>query len=198
MTDSATRLRQARKDAGFATAQDACTRFGWSYPTYSGHENGSRGFKPAKARDYARAYHVDPGWLLTGSGQNRPGQPATPPGFADPGLEIWTGRSDAITAAKHGLRHPVIYQASQDEPGFAVATGDLLVVEAQHDARAGDLVIANHVDAGTGTARRLLRRYLPPYLVGGSGLAEPAVTTAGANIVGTVQGLLRLLAAARS
>ncbi len=191
MTDSATRLRQARKSAGFASAQDACARFGWSYPTYSGHENGSRGYKTGKAEEYARAFRVDLAWLLTGIGHPRPDSAARHAGLAEPGMLMWTGRSDVVTAAFRNLRHPVVYRAAQDDPGFAVATGDLLVVEAQHAARAGDLVIANLVDTDSGTARRVLRRYLPPYLVGGSGFSGDPVTTEDANIVGTVQTLIR-------
>jgi transcriptional regulator with XRE-family HTH domain len=198
MTDSATRLRQARKGAGFSTAQEACDRFGWSYPTYSGHENGSRGFKTASAEEYARAFRVDLGWLITGNSRPRPASVDTSLGFAEPGMEIWTGRSDAVSSASHGLRHPAVYCATQDDPGFAVASGDLLVVEAQHDARAGDLVIANVADTNTGTAKRVLRRYLPPYLVGGSGFAGAPTTTDDANIVGTVQTLIRLLGGERA
>lgn len=62
----AERLRQARQNAGFESAAEAARRHGWSVPTYSGHENGSRGFTADTAQDYARAFRVSPSWLLYG------------------------------------------------------------------------------------------------------------------------------------
>lgn len=190
MTDSASRLREARKAAGFATAQDACDRFHWTYSSYSGHENGNRGLRLGPAKQYARAFRVDLGWLLGGEGPMQPDPNAG--GFREAGIEAWAGKSDLVTAATRGLRSPQTYRATQDEPGFAIARGDLLVVEAQHQARAGDLVIANHVDTTLGTAVQILRRYLPPYFVGGAGLVGSPPTTEDANIVGAVVAVIRL------
>lgn len=60
--------------ADFATAADAARRFHWPLSTYRSHENGSRGFSTAQAREYARAFRVSPEWLLfgTGNGARRP------------------------------------------------------------------------------------------------------------------------------
>jgi SOS-response transcriptional repressor LexA len=58
------RLRHARKQAGFATAADAARCFGWQAPAYTHHENGTRAFDIAAAKRYARAFRVNPGWLL--------------------------------------------------------------------------------------------------------------------------------------
>jgi len=66
----ADRLRAARIGSGFAKAAEAAKRFGWSYPTYAGHENGHRGFTPSTAQDYAQAFCVAPEWLLFG--EHRP------------------------------------------------------------------------------------------------------------------------------
>ena len=60
------RLRTARRDAGFASAAAAAKAFGWPIGTYSCHENGSRGIKLDVAERYARAFGVDPVWLLRG------------------------------------------------------------------------------------------------------------------------------------
>lgn len=70
MTDSAVaaRLREARTNAGYATAADACEAFGFKYATYAGHENGSRGIKGDALKRYARAFRVSLEWLLTGTG----------------------------------------------------------------------------------------------------------------------------------
>jgi hypothetical protein len=60
------RLKAARIAAGFPSASAAATRFGWTYPTYAGHEGGA-GLGRNAAR-YARAFRVSEAWLLTGSG----------------------------------------------------------------------------------------------------------------------------------
>jgi phage repressor protein C with HTH and peptisase S24 domain len=67
-TPLASRLRQARKAAGFDDATTAARRYGWVIPTYLAHENGSRGVNPERGALYARAFKVHPGWLLTGEG----------------------------------------------------------------------------------------------------------------------------------
>lgn len=64
----ADRLKAARAAAGFENAADAARRFGWKQSTYFGHENGSRGFKPDTASEYARAFKVTQEWLLFGRG----------------------------------------------------------------------------------------------------------------------------------
>lgn len=60
----ADRLREARIAAGYRSALEAATHFEWTYTTYQGHENGSRGIRPAMARKYARAFGISPGELL--------------------------------------------------------------------------------------------------------------------------------------
>lgn len=72
MTDSygntqAARLKEARINAGFASNADAITRFGWAESTYNSHENGNRTFPLKRAKIYARAFKVDPYWLLDGT-----------------------------------------------------------------------------------------------------------------------------------
>jgi len=67
----ARRLRQARQDAGFENASEAARAVGWTAPTYLAHENGGRGFPPARARTYARAYNVSTAWLVTGEGEEK-------------------------------------------------------------------------------------------------------------------------------
>lgn len=62
------RLRSARERAGYTDATAAAVAFGWKAPTYLAHENGSRGLRPDVARRYARAFGVDPEWLLFGRG----------------------------------------------------------------------------------------------------------------------------------
>ena len=75
MTDASERLKTAREAAGFPRAADAVERFGWSYSTYAGHENGSRGFRLDSAKRYGRAFGVLPDWLLFGSGDDEENLP---------------------------------------------------------------------------------------------------------------------------
>lgn len=66
--EQAQRLKLARGRAGYADATAAARRFGWTISTYLAHENGSRGFGVDRAKVYAEAFKVNPGWLLTGEG----------------------------------------------------------------------------------------------------------------------------------
>ena len=66
MEQIADRLREARKNAGYDNAQDACEAFGFKYSTYAGHENGSRGIRADSLQRYAKAYGVSVEWLMTG------------------------------------------------------------------------------------------------------------------------------------
>jgi hypothetical protein len=70
MSDASGRLTLAREQAGFATAADAARALGMHYPTYAGHENGSRGFL-GHLDAYARRFKVRAGWLRTGNGPMR-------------------------------------------------------------------------------------------------------------------------------
>ena len=58
------RLREARIKAGFDSAAEAARAFGWEIPAYRHHENGTRTFDVEAAKRYARAFRVNPGWLL--------------------------------------------------------------------------------------------------------------------------------------
>lgn len=69
MMEAHDRLKLAREKAGFSTAAEAAERFGWRPSTYHGHENGTRGLRPAVASQYARAFRVSAEWLLFGQGE---------------------------------------------------------------------------------------------------------------------------------
>lgn len=57
-------MRDARRRAGYESAQAAAEAFGWKAAAYRHHENGTRAYDPDSARRYARAFKVDPAWLL--------------------------------------------------------------------------------------------------------------------------------------
>lgn len=64
--DKHQRLRWARERAGYSSASEAASAFGWKVPTYIGHENGSRGFSAETAASYGRALRVPAEWILFG------------------------------------------------------------------------------------------------------------------------------------
>jgi phage repressor protein C with HTH and peptisase S24 domain len=64
MATMAERLRQARQEAGYDSAQAAAEAFGWNPAAFRHHENGTRRFGPDAAKKYGRAFKVRPGWLL--------------------------------------------------------------------------------------------------------------------------------------
>lgn len=68
MSTPAERLRQAREGARYETAKQAAEAMGVPYPTYSQHENGSRGIPAKRAKRYAQFFRVAPEWLLYGDG----------------------------------------------------------------------------------------------------------------------------------
>ena len=73
MSDKATRLREARKAAGFSSARSAAETRGFPVSTYAQHENGIRGYDDELAKAYARAFRVTPEWLLFGKGKPQRG-----------------------------------------------------------------------------------------------------------------------------
>lgn len=57
------RLKEARIDAGYASAAKAAEAMGVRPSTYQAHENGSRGFKRESVIRYARFFKVSLPWL---------------------------------------------------------------------------------------------------------------------------------------
>lgn len=66
MSEVSDRLRQARIAAGYESATAAAQAMNVPAPTYSAHENGSRGITTNASRKYAKHFKVDPAWLLYG------------------------------------------------------------------------------------------------------------------------------------
>lgn len=60
------RLKHARRRAGFKNATSAIEQFGWKGSTYRAHENGQNQFDPIAAKQYASAFGTSASWLLTG------------------------------------------------------------------------------------------------------------------------------------
>jgi transcriptional regulator with XRE-family HTH domain len=156
------RLRQARIEAGFPTAAAAATRFGWTYPTYAGHENGSRGIRPDELLVYAKAFKVPVGWLL---GETNAPAPTKEPGkaaqrgFSDNDLVPFRHRTGEMLAKAVAplSRHQIVYRCARDYLGFAVRKGDLLVVGTPENDEAEGLVVVNLTDDTLGYAVTVLR-----------------------------------------
>lgn len=68
MTEDISRRLRTVREQRYETAQDAAEALGMKYPTYAGHENGSRGITRNAAQRYADFFKVSYEWLLTGRG----------------------------------------------------------------------------------------------------------------------------------
>lgn len=92
------RLTEARKKAGYGSASDAARAFGWAIPTYTGHENGSRGIRWEAAQAYGKAFRVSPLWIMEGRGERDVTYPMVPlVGYVGAGAEVRLFDGDAST-----------------------------------------------------------------------------------------------------
>lgn len=158
------RLKEAREKAGFATAADAARCFGWEIPAYRHHENGTRAFDIAAAKRYARAFRVNPGWLLAlDKVQTMPSQASLGGiveviGSVEAGLwreanewpeadrfEIVVGPSPFPSARRYGLR------VDGNSMDLLFGSGTLLdclsIFDLNIEPANGDFVIVEHVRA---------------------------------------------------
>lgn len=62
--ERARRLKQAIFARGFSTVREAAIRHHYAEPTLTSHANGTRGFDLETGYAYAKAFKVDPIWLL--------------------------------------------------------------------------------------------------------------------------------------
>lgn len=63
-----TRLRAARKAAGYKSAKIFASQHGIAESTYSQHETGKRTLNADMLFQYSNIFGISPGWLLTGEG----------------------------------------------------------------------------------------------------------------------------------
>lgn len=179
MTDKASRLRLAREAAGFSNAREAAERFGWAYPTYSSHENGSRGIRTDKISEYALAFRVEPAWLLSGvgpmgapkGGEQAPDRQST--GFRESEVTPFVPASPSAAklveniaaALAAGSRHIQTFTAQRDYAGYAILSGDLLIIGTPRKEVDGDLVVATLTDTNDGIGVTVLRQRMGDRLV---------------------------------
>lgn len=103
--------------------------------------------------------------------------------------------SDAITnLISPDIRHQMHYVATKSLFSFAIQAGDILVVELQHKAKTGDLVIATIADPQTDTSKTVVRRLYGTVLAPSDTQTPPvdlSENDQSAAILGTIEGLIR-------
>ncbi|UWQ16137.1 helix-turn-helix transcriptional regulator [Jannaschia sp. M317] len=198
MNDIHTRLRVARETAGYETAADAARRLGMKVPTYTGHENGSRGIKADTIRSYARAFKVDEQWLLFGKGRG-PGavRGSTADGFSEPALVPFeireTSNRPAFLASALEIteKGKTLFLLNRSYPELHLLVGDILVVNLNPSHTTDTLAIINYADPNTGEAETVVQRLLQgrpiPALDPGQ---QPTVRGQGVTM-GLIEGVIR-------
>lgn len=164
MTPTALRLRESRIRAGFVSARSAAERFGWSYATYAGHENGNRGIKTDVLRVYARAFKVTTAWLMDGKGEREAVH--SPPGFSEPDVTPFLINTpkrkqtidQLIAALAPNSRHQMVLRCTRDYLGLGIRKGDLLVLGTPNGEATDGIVVVNMVDENHDTATTVLRQ----------------------------------------
>lgn len=147
----------------------------------------------------AKVLQVTVEWLVDGTGGT---EPARQHGFSDADAAIWVAaHHEGLDAAAllhslaPGARRPVAYQLSRNQPGLALLRGDVLVIDQLREARSGDTVVVNFDENANGQPVTLVRRYLPPYLVGADATEDAPILTLDATgrvaILGTVEASFR-------
>lgn len=144
-------------------------------------------------RAVAEALEVTLEWLLYGD------QAIYGPGMADQPIKAFAPKDDqpiqaaAVSAIISRNPHLSAQLIELDYPEFFIAKGDIAICDPRlENMSPGSIVICNHVD-DLGHATKILRRFAPPWLMGngGDGLAL-AMTSDQANVVMTIDGIIRL------
>jgi len=120
-------------------------------------------------------------------------------GFSEAKPAEFTGRKNLLSETATSLispdiRHQTHYIATKSLSCFAIQVGDILVIELQHNANTGDLVVATIADPETGTSKTVVRRLYGTILASNNN-EEPPIdineNSQSAAILGTIEGLIR-------
>lgn len=175
------RLRSARERAGFTTASAAAHANGWRYPTYAGHENGSRGIKRPDLEKYADAFGVSASWLFSGKATTEKGKSTPKSTQIQHQTTLNFGLSEAPVAPYHAqtdtLRLQLIrlaesfsnqtkgtelFRVTRTHASLMLMAGDILIVDQRAASPApGQICIAQIVDPETGDGHTALRLGTP-------------------------------------
>jgi len=210
MTNASDRLKHAREAAGFASAQDAVARFGWKYPTYGAHENGTRGMKPDAITRYARAFRVDESWIQFGRGSGPDSsKPPTPrptvddaPGFSEPVAAPFVASSSTEKLAFEALaarlvpnaKSTALFKLNATLLDFGLLRDDILIVDMNPRLRDGQLTLINVADPEIGAAHTAICRNFSPHLVYSAGETRelpPQMRTDTVAILGEIRASFR-------
>lgn len=116
MTEPHTRLKDARRRAGYKTARLAAEALGLKYSTYAGHENGSVPIPRDRAIHYAKRFKVTVDWLLTG--KDGPPLRVEKPATTLPLLgDVQAGAWKEAVMRDHDAREPIVTPQSDIIPG---------------------------------------------------------------------------------
>ena len=198
MNDVAMRLRQAREAAGFGSAQEAASRFGWTYATYAGHENGHRGIRLEALQKYARAFKVDMGWLLSGRSSGIAPLRHDLHGFAEtdvlPFRAATPDQERTVESLAKALipsaRHHQLLRVNRDYPAFCILKGDILVIGSLPE-KVSHLVVATIANESTFETNTVLRQVAGGVLVAPLGYAIDGEQDLSTGILGTVLAVIR-------
>lgn len=162
------RLKAARLAAGYETAAAAARAFGWHKQNVVDHEADRRGVDPEQAERYAKAYRVDPSWILWGGANRKPKPTGLVPIVGRVGADT-EGRILFSTGQQSGDQAPVppggtnravaVEVDGHSMRGFA-DNGALIYFEEQHTKPTRDhigRVVVVELETGEVLVKRLLR-----------------------------------------
>jgi len=100
---------------------------------------------------------------------------------------------DIARQAASRLRHGVCYRLARSMPWLGCLQGDIALIEIGRAPADGEIVLAGLAHPESGAASTVLRRYLPPWLVGGPDDAPARLDGPEPHAVqGVVAGIVRL------
>jgi len=175
MDDRAARLRQARLAAGFETAAAAAETHGWNRNTYASNENGNAPYSWRRAREYAAAFGVQPGWLYDAQSPPSGGGAGSSPQAAvigrvgaDPGGEVLLAGGQAppefVPLPPGGTERAVALRVTGHSMRGLADDGALIYFEDQRTPPSPDMlgqVVVVELDTGEVLVKRLLRGASP-------------------------------------
>ena len=130
LEDPSSRLKTARRLAGFSTAAAAAEHFNWNRNTYSSNENGNAPFSYRRAKHYAQAFGVRADWLYDGVGAPKADVGGDAP-LSGPGLVPIIGRVGADSEGS------VLFATGQE-------AGDLVPIPPGGTSKAVALRVVGH------------------------------------------------------
>jgi SOS-response transcriptional repressor LexA len=155
------RLKQAREKRGFDDMRAACDYFGWNYNSYVQHERGERGLVRAAAQ-YAAAYKVSAGWLLTGDGETA-AAPAMVPlvswvsagALEQPGFAVDMQEARIINAGElPGRGHWIALEVQGDSMDRISPPGSIIIVDKADKELVPNACYVIREDDGAATYKR--------------------------------------------